>query len=270
MAIIERSFIKKYGKRVNASFYNVTIEGQGAKIQGQMKTGFAYQIQAKWGDLFTGLIPGAELLQKTGDASLTTGIFSRKYYQGGGNLQMPVEFRIYEHDDDIVSTGGNRVLTASRTLAHLTVPNGLAPGAIEAGINKIGTGIKQTGENILSVVTGESTAGQALGEQIKVIRRLTDAGRTLTLTIGDFFRCSQMVIESINVTYSKELTHTGPLYGDFQVGLLSLESIVRGGGALGVEEIFSNPMENITINGKNLRTPSVTFPAGQQAQANSG
>jgi len=264
MPIVERTFITKKGKQTNASFYKVTISDPASKaiVSGQMKSGFAFQLQAKWADLFTGLVPGAELLQKTGDASLTTGLFSQKYYQGGSNLQMPVEFRVWEHEESETGGfgGGNKVLNASKALSYLMVPNSFSKGAIVNAIDKSADLAGGVVSDVVDVGADEKKITEAGSSVYNRLEKFASGSRTLTLTIGNFFTCRGMVIESLDVTYSKELTHTGPLYGDFKVNLLSLQSLTRNGGTYGVDTIFTNPTTNITINGQSLSTPASDIP----------
>jgi hypothetical protein len=248
MALQKKEFMSKTGREINARQYDIVISNGIWEVYGKMKNNFSYQLQGKWADLFNGLIPGAEFLMKTGDASLTAGIFSRKYFQGGNNLQLTTEFRIY--DDGI--TDVNPIVYASKNLASMTVSNAPGKGTGEVAYQKfrnLFTRAKTLGEKIISNDKNVNLISEATG----ILKEFSSTNRTVRLKIGNFFRCNTMIIESINVTYSKELTFTGPLYGDFSVSFLSLEAIVRGLGNYGIDSILDVPQFKITVDGEDVR-----------------
>lgn len=249
MAIQKREFMSLTGRTINAQKYDIIISNGTWSITGKMKNPFSYQLSAKWADLFNGLIPGAELLMKTGNASLTTGIFSQKYFQGGNNLQFTSEFRVYDDGKQQFSP----VIRASKQLANLTVADSFSTKRAVSDAVRAGTKAYNTGKEAI----GSLTEGKVTEAGVKFIQGAEQYAneifnKAVNVQVGDFFRCNKMAVENLNVTYSKELTHTGPLYADFSIGFLSLRAINRGGGELGVDTIFDKSQFIITQNGKPL------------------
>lgn len=242
-----KKFMSKAGKDYSNKSYTVRISTrEGWYVEGISKTPFNFKLSAKYADLFNGLIPGAELLQKTGDASLTTGIFSQKYFQGGNNLDMTVEFRIYDDGTKDI----NPVIEGARNLASMTVSHtgkaGQAiAGTVAEGFSDIQDVLKKGFQNGFQGISTETT---------KKIEKYSNKinNRAVTLKIMNLFTCRMMAIQDVSVTYSGAQTHTGPLYGDFSVGLISLQAITRGGGdnPFGVNNILNSRKYNISIDGR--------------------
>lgn len=225
MALTRSSVMTQTGKRKSDNAFLVTIFKENEKqqrtleVKGVTKNPFSFKLNAKYADLFSGLVPGAELLQKTGDASLTTGIFSQKYYQGGNNLDMQVEFRIY--DDG--TTSENPVIDTARTLGKLMVSNPFSGKGVTNALGKSVDAVKKTIEGV--VTANGDKVGDALEEFAGGIN-----SRVVNLDIHGIFRCSKMLITDLQVTHSPSQTHSGPLFGDFSVTLISLQAITKGGG----------------------------------------
>lgn len=249
MAIQKREFMSLKGRMTNSKLYDIRIAHPdfGIPVIGKMKNNFSFQLSAKWADLFNGLIPGAELLMKTGNASLTTGIFSQKYFQGGNNLQLNSEFRVF--DDGRYDF--NPVERATKSLSNMTVSKPFSKEQIERDLKGAGGETLGFAGRLIANI-GQGKGKEAVEVGYDVLNTWADRimARAVNVKIGNFFNCSGMAIESVNVTYSKEMTRTGPLFGDFSVGLLSLRAIERGTGKFGVDTILSSPNFNITINGK--------------------
>lgn len=251
MALSDQSYT------VNISYGDpLSKDGIIWSVGGVSKTPLNFKLSAKYGDLFNGLIPGAELLQKTGDASLTTGIFSQKFYQGGGNLDMSVEFRIYDDGKSNL----NPVIAGARNLANMTV-------ADSVDINNAVGHLADAGGQIGGAFVGagkEGLKGNLKGASQKLINAAKQAmaninNRRVTLSIMNLFSCSMMVITDVNVTYSGSHTHTGPLFGDFSVSLMSLQAITRGGGVYGVDTILQDQNYKILINGQDSKNELDSF-----------
>jgi len=254
MPLRKREFMSLAGKTISDKSYTVSIKHGGWTVEGISKNPFSFKLSAKYADLFNGLIPGAELLQKTGNASLTTGIFSQKYFQGGNNLDMNVEFRIF--DDG--KTDKNPVIEGAKNLARMTVANGINPESVpknvEAALNLIFNKFKATQENVGKVLTGETELTEGVTKGIQsVIDGMSD--RAVTLSIANVFSSRGMVIQDVTATYSGQQTHTGPLYGDFSVGLISLQAITRGSNSrYGIDGILKEGSFDILIDGVDSRS----------------
>ena len=244
-----KPFMSQAGKKLSNDSYTVRISHGEWNVEGISKNPLNFKLSAKYADLFNGLIPGAELLQKTGNASLTTGIFSQKYFQGGNNLDMNVEFRIYDDGKQDI----NPVVKGARHLSNMAVAKGFQePKNINDAIGVVERGAKKVGEKLKKVASGDATVVEAIGGGIQdAINRMNS--RAVTLTVMDMFNCTGMVVQDVSVTYSPTLTHTGPLYGDFSVGLISLRAITQGNGTYGVDSILQGQNYNIMLNGKDSR-----------------
>lgn len=245
-----KPFMTYAGMALSDQSYTVNISHGGWNVGGVSKTPLNFKLSAKYGDLFNGLIPGAELLQKTGDASLTTGIFSQKFYQGGGNLDMSVEFRIYDDGKSNL----NPVIIGARNLANMTVADPASVKRLKGAVNNAYTKAKDTANNAV-----ENGPTDAVIDTMESFAKIIDQ-RAVTLSIMNLFRCTKMVITDVNVTYSGSHTHTGPLFGDFSVSLMSLQAITRGSSEpYGVNTILQDQNYKILINGKDSESELTSF-----------
>jgi len=241
-----KPFMSHSGQAYSNRSYTVSISSGNWGVEGISKNPINFKLGAKWGDLFNGLIPGAEVLQKTGDASLTTGIFSQKYFQGGNNLDLNVEFRIYDDGSSEI----NPVTEGARNLAGMTVSD---PIDIKRQASAINNRLGKTKE-VITESFNALTEGRYrdVGDIAKT--QVADwmdniNNRKVTLNIQNLVSCTHMAITDVSVTYSPSQTHTGPLFGDFSVSLISLQAITRGGGAYGINDILNRRSYNITIDG---------------------
>ena len=243
-----KPFMSQAGKQASNNSYLVRIDHGNWHVEGISKNPFNFKLSAKYADLFNGLIPGAELLQKTGNASLTTGIFSQKYFQGGNNIDINVEFRIY--DDGKLAY--NPVILGAKQLANMTVSDPINLKEVFANAKSQYTTAKG---NFKSLAEGsgkeqwrvDAYVGWAADMYNNIVDNINQ--RAVTLTIMNRFKCPKMFIQDVSVTYSSAQTHTGPLFGDFSVSLISAQAITRGGGAYGVNDILQGTSYNIRIDG---------------------
>jgi hypothetical protein len=70
--------------------------------------------------------------------------------------------------------------------------------------------------------------------QEKILSAINE--RAVIVEVGTFLKCNHMVITNLNVSYSRELTKVGPLYGDFSVSVESIQALSKtpiGGGGNG-------------------------------------
>ena len=88
----------------------------------------------------------------------------------------------------------------------------------------------------------ETTAG--LKAIKKVINRLDKAAQIFGLSIGNYFRCNNMVIKEFSATYSRELDDKGnPLFADLVFLVETREILTRDGGENGVENCFGDDVQ---------------------------
>jgi len=255
MARIEkRPLITAQGRRNNKATHEIVIRGtQGSggerfSIVGDMKNQFQYSLSPEWANLFTNLVPGAELLQKIGDASLVTGLFSRKYFKGGGHLAINAEFRIVDKGN----LSYNPIVNAARNLSNMVAP---PPFDWERTLEQIKSRKELASGEFAQAVEGGLGAGELAQGAYNFLKTLTTSGRTVDCKIGSFFRSTAMIITSLNVTYSREITHQGPLFGDFTVGLETVEALVQGKNAsVGVDGVLKAGGFNIMFDGQDAQT----------------
>lgn len=219
----------------------IRIFTKDVAVEGEMKGQFAYSLNADYQSLFANTIPYSDLFAKFGDDSLVTGIMSRRYYKGGGYLALPLEFRVMED-------GSGNVYRASESLAKLVAGKdfNIKESAIAAAgvLNTIRQGGVDVAESALSLDSGALTT--TITSFINKLANRSQA-RNVSVQIGDMFTAGNgvsnpMVITDLNVTYSKEFTHTGPLYADFSVKVETNEAMTKGKVAY-----FKRPEYNITV-----------------------
>ena len=240
-----KPFMSQAGKQASNNSYLVRIDHGNWHVEGISKNPFNFKLSAKYADLFNGLIPGAELLQKTGNASLTTGIFSQKYFQGGNNIDINVEFRIY--DDGKLAY--NPVILGAKQLANMTVSDPINVDNVTDDL--LGKGGDFVDKAKTTLKKGDLSFASIYQGSVQLYKNFVGKinERAVTLTIMNRFKCPKMFIQDVSVTYSSAQTHTRPLFGDFSVSLISAQAITRGGGAYGVNDILQGTSYNIRIDG---------------------
>lgn len=218
--------IKLIGERereLNSSTNTITIElGDGTSITGNMTSEFGFELTAEWEQLLSmsGFMEtGQKFMQAIGSPAFTTGIFTRKFYKGGSYFNFNVDFRIVDWDGDVK----NKVVVAARRLSDLLLP-----------IKRSSSSFANELENLKA--TGSSLVGGIMDGSVKnesqLLSKLGKSGvGAVRVTIGNYFT-GDLIVESMSVKYSKEKTMTGPLYGDFTVGLSTIEILGKGNAKL--------------------------------------
>lgn len=256
MAIQKRHFVSPKGRDANRKFYKIKIwNNRGFQVIGDLKNNFNFSLNAEYANLFSSLVPGAEFLTKIGNSSLTTGIFSKLYYKGGSHLVITSEFRILDEGESLVSP----IVRSVKYLSNMLVADPFSISSITSelhqSLNKTGNFAKTTLNEGKNLAFGQKKFGDAFIDTAysfnNYLQSITNNNRIVKVQIGDFFRCEGMVITSLTVTYSRELTHTGPLYCDINVSFQSLEAIHRGSSQpYGINALLNEPLYNIKINGE--------------------
>lgn len=254
MTLRQRPLFSQRGIEQNKRTYQVVIrphaesqEGLGSVI-GNLKNEFSMALNAEWAPLFDSIVPGADTLRKLGDASLMSGIFSRKYFKGGNHLTLPIEMRIL--DEGIGST--SPVVDAVRNLTNLVVARPFNFEQSKALIERKAKGAVQGGKQAASGILNpdESAPGALLKGANTLFKGLTDSNRLVSINIGTFFKCPGMIITGVTYTYSREQTDRGPLFADFSVQAESMQAIVRGSGDYGVDSVITGGKHyRVTIDG---------------------
>lgn len=210
-------------------FYNIRLsQGDIWYVIGQMKNPIQFQMNAEYNELIGTEIPGADLMKKFGNTSLSSGIFSQKYFSGGGHLALSLEFRVnegqyQEGETNLYNQNISKVTEYANRLAHM-VATDVGPQDLGGFVDILKDGVKEAGK--FFVGKSDSNKNHVDYTQEKIMGAINK--RTITVEAGTFLKCDGMVITSLGVTYSKELTKVGPLYGDFVVGVESIQALHKG------------------------------------------
>jgi len=213
---------------IHEAYYKISIQGTGkdaVAVEGQMSKDFQFQLNAQWQELIGGSIPGVETLKKLGQTGMTTGVLSQKYYAGGGYISFPLEFRVFED-------GTGNVAKHTKALAKFLVADSGGITASEA-LNKAAA------QAVKGVMNPIDTIKNAFGSMW---------ARTVKLSIGNFFSSSGMIITSLDTTWSRMLTKTGPLYADFSLTLESLQAVHRDSGQFGIDAMIGSGISRVNMS----------------------
>lgn len=179
------------------------------------------------------------------------GIVTKKFYVKSGYLNLNPSFRIVDW------YGDNMPLKAAKALISYCLPQkeknledvkenliqvekdltsklkygkiideGLKIGGeFLEGASEIGTQtIDSMSNQVLPNTNMGSTGKQAISEGFKNGFWLTSSPTPISLTIGNWFYHENMVIEDVNVKFSKEMTKFGPLYVDVSLAISSVDA----------------------------------------------
>jgi hypothetical protein len=231
-SIIPRQVLKDdelYAKQ----YYSISIYNSEINIVGYLTDKFSTNLTAEWESIINadGILSGMrDALGVAGIRLFSTGIWTRKFYKQGSYLELQPQFRIVDWN------GTGVVPNVASILSQLTTIRNLGTGdAVQ----------KQLDEKQKSLEK-ERTASKDKTATVGMVRGLFDAtigsmvggvppsvgiriGKYFNVPPGNFANGTGMAVKSVQVTYSKELTTGGnPLYGDFNVGLSSIEVVSTG------------------------------------------
>ena len=186
----------------------------GDYVIGVLQNDFDYTVTAEYDQMFDGIIeqaPGVGLLRKAyqlgGKPLGSSGIFKRKIYKGGSHLTFTVDFRIvsdgYAAMDELLESGAiANTKTAASWLADLCLPvkGPTFESVYDMGKSKLDSITTSAGVNYQAGAeyTGRMMAG--------MLESLKGSGfpNTIRIKIGNKFESSDMIVESVNIKYSKE------------------------------------------------------------------
>jgi len=201
----------------------VELIGAGRTITGYTKEPFKITMSNEYGQLFDSL-PMADALAKIGEPSLQTGVFSKKYFKGGGDLDLKISFRVVEDGTSNTYKAIEDLLIMSSNLPFDTVKTlDKAIGKVKAQLIAAGGIVKGAFDSVT-----EGNASSLINAAYNYVNELSNGidNRTVTFNYGTIFSASDMVVKDIDVTYSNEMTHSGPLFVDFSVGLISVMATI--------------------------------------------
>lgn len=208
--------------------------------------------------LLEALDTGVDLLFAAGGTSYTnTGLFTRKYYKQSGYLSIKPSFRIFDYDNRgtpiqmglILSSLCLATIDPKASMELITPENSPAIQAIGGKVidTTVGT-VTNTAAVIVDTIEGNKTTGAStkttIGDFAKntgeVMKKSLNAAvvglegarvsvsngpDTVIIEIGNWLRLTDMVVDSVNITYSEQMTDMGPLYADIDIALSSLETM---------------------------------------------
>ncbi len=197
-------------------------------ISGILNSKIVLRMNAQW-DTIMSLSSGLSSLQTflgaAGVSVLRSGIFTRKFFKGGGYLELQPEFRIVDWD------GTGNVISSAKWLLSKCVPQsrgGVSEGigSILDKINKNKAGGNETKSDFAKKVQGWA---ENLGDTID--SSVGGNPSTVHVKLSNYFDSQlmgnvTMIIQNVTVTFSSEITESGPLYGDFSVLLSSREQLI--------------------------------------------
>ncbi len=212
----------------------------------------------------------------TNHSLFTAGIASRRYYKGGSYLKLSPKIRVMDWDGDgivvdsaaflmnlclpslenlkadhaagaALSNAANTLATGFRDLKKGSVAK-TAIATIGAAIGASTTDNPITGAIIGGVVTGAisvtKVGDRAFNNAASIANQLinqsiTNNPQPVTIQISNYITIPNMLIESVEVEFSKEMTDFGPLYADISLVMGSRDVALRN--QHGLENSTRNP-----------------------------
>lgn len=216
----------------NSSINNVNV------VVGSLQGNFNWSLRADWEPVITGTQKFSLLqttLQLEGNPAFASGIWKQRFFRGGDYLNLNMDLRIVDtHSTGYVAIAGallaSTMLPTQRGEFNITKA---AKQALEA-TGEVLSPILELGDDFMNEVhKAQGIKGYAsvlpntIGTQVnKMIGNLTknDGGvAPVRIKIGSYFDKTDMIIESVNATYSKEFVVNaqneviGPLWADFKI-----------------------------------------------------
>lgn len=187
------------------------------------------------------------------------GISTRKIYTSSGYLEFDIKFRVVDWQGTgepikaafILSTmclptntksmsagqtidaAGNLVISELNKVLSLAKKVGINPSAAIGGVddlmNLLGGAVKELGGTAVETVeSASSTLKNFISNYFQNQEFLVIAASPspVTVEIGQYFRHPDMVVQSVKMDFSRQITSAGPLYSDFTVNVSSRQSIL--------------------------------------------
>lgn len=238
----------------------------GQNVVGILKNNLKLNMDANWdpANILGSLTSNSTILstlfksaQLGGIADPTKyGLSSKKIYSSSGYLKVGVDFRVVDWYGD-----GESTKSAFSMLSHVVPTNrdslGIPGSAelitkikniwrkivVEKGYGQEGkdafnrvldsVGVEgQIREGVVNVFETMAKTIKAAGAGAEALYTdqqffvLASAPLPVTLQIGNYFEHNDMVIDGVDVDFSRECTNSGPLYADFSVNLSSRKSVL--------------------------------------------
>lgn len=236
------------------------------KVKGVLTEEVSFNFQAEYDTFgFGGLISNSKWLELAYKSLMmplryqgrnldNAGIVTEKFYVKSGYLKINPTFKVVDW------VGNNMPLKAALALISYCLPQreqsltdvkqrlidaaqqfaaeAKIPGVEEvveiggASINVVSDVISSTINSLTNPITNNanigSTATKALGDAVDNGFILTSSPTPVSVSIGNWFYNGNMIIEDVNVKFSKEMTKSGPLSVDISLQMSSKEALSIG------------------------------------------
>lgn len=238
-------------------------------ITGVMLSPVSYNIDSEWQSMGIPKVPilggvlGA-IEGFAGDASVLAGsgelgavYKSKKLWRKSGYLNISPEFRIVDWD------GNGAPLKQALRIARYALP-----GMVDSELNKTAikitqylNGLADTVVDSIGSMTNDVLDATHVGkenvmEDLHDFLTLKDAPPSVSLQLGQYFYHDDMVIDSVNFSFSNEVSEMGPLYVDVKLSMSS-RKIMNGLNDVGIGEIGKLSMSRVEVD---YGTASVSSP----------
>mgnify|MGYP003633658502 FL=1 len=188
----------------------------GVYVMGLLQNDFDYRITAEYDQMFDSIIenaPGTGLVRKgfqlAGRPLGASGIFKRKFYKGGSHISFTVDFRImsdapYHIDDTNNSNALQNPKACADWLANLCLPvKNITVKTIIDNSKKVYNQAEAKKNQHYSKEKAMKAGGAFMKEMVDQVGD-SPFTRTVRVKIGNMFESFDMIVESVNVKYSKQ------------------------------------------------------------------
>ena len=298
------TFIGNPAQNFDSSIYNNILNGEdsqyrvkitsgqiNSEVIGLLTNNLSFNLDAKWeaSNILESVVSNFNITKKLYEYSTMMsqyagyadpskiGLSSKKLYQNSGYLDIPINFRVVDWQEDGTTMFSTYVLAAmclpkrmgDKSLKDLIIS---LTGQIFRLIKNEGDG-KEKQERVLnswgklmnkigstlggSIVEGFNNLAGA--DASAIVERffsmvsdpqfavLASSPHPVMIEIGNYFKHSDMVIENLGVEFSKQCTSLGPLYVDFSIKASSRKAIL-----LNTDGENSEPELGFTVKGKRV------------------
>lgn len=253
MALIARKFITQDAfdnAQHKFGHIEISVTNTPVSIKGILKENFSISTEANYDNIFSvsDKLEGARKVFDfaLGATFLNTGQWTRKYYKGGSYMKITPKFRVVDYD------GTSEPLRAAFILLNSALPT---PGKHDRFLDEMkGMNFEDIERKIGIISEPDAVSGQNFDSTTYNIKRnISNAGaiakgiwsllsgqlgnspNPVSVKVSNFFSWDEMVVDSVNVEFSKEMIayndssgSSGPLYVDIDVVMSSREVATIG------------------------------------------
>jgi hypothetical protein len=191
-------------------------------VEGYLQNEFNYGVTADWQPLLDNIV-GNGLLGKasgfTGSPLFQSGLYKRKFYKGGGYISFNVDIRLLSDEHSSLSgkttdsQGGGKITnpkTAAHWLSSLCLPT-TDPSVVKM-LEGAGDFLMEGVKDAANAIAGQDKFQNENNTVDKVSEAVGKPyARTIRVKIGNMFASDDMIIDAVDVKYSRQqvLTKNG-------------------------------------------------------------